>query len=73
MKNVKRLAIIGTTQIAKSHVEAARKVGFDICHVAGRKNSSTVNEFAAANVSPPRWWHKVGSFTMVEVLDNESS
>ena len=55
MKNVKRLAIIGTTQIAKSHVEAARKVGFDICHVAGRKNSSTVNEFAAANAISNVW------------------
>ena len=55
MKNVKRLAIIGTTQIAKSHVEAARKVGFDICHVAGRKNSSTVNEFAATNAISNVW------------------
>jgi predicted dehydrogenase len=55
VKNLKRLAVIGTTQIAKSHVDAARKVGFDICHVAGRKNSSTVNEFAAANAISNVW------------------
>jgi len=53
--SAKRLAIIGTTQIAKSHIEAARQVGFDVCHVAGRKNSSTVHEFAAANAISNVW------------------
>ena len=53
--NAKRLAIIGTTQIAKSHVEAARKVGFDVCHVAGRKNSTTAESFATANSISNLW------------------
>jgi predicted dehydrogenase len=53
--NAKRLAIIGTTQIAKSHVEAARKVGFDVCHVAGRKNSTTAESFATANSISKLW------------------
>jgi len=55
VNNVKRLAIIGTTQIAKSHVEAARKVGFDVCHVAGRKNSNTVDIFATSNSISNVW------------------
>ena len=55
MKNVKRLAIIGTTQIAKSHVDAARKVGFDVCHVAGSKNSSTAEKFAESNSISNIW------------------
>lgn len=55
MKNLKRLAIIGTTQIAKSHVDAARKAGFDVCHVAGRKDSSTVNHFARSNSIANVW------------------
>jgi predicted dehydrogenase len=55
VKNLKRLAIIGTTQIAKSHVEAARKVGFDVCHVAGRKNSKTVESFAKLNSISNVW------------------
>ena len=53
--NAKRLAIIGTTQIAKSHIEAARKVGFDVCHVAGRKNSTTAESFATANSISNLW------------------
>jgi predicted dehydrogenase len=53
--NAKRLAIIGTTQIAKSHIEAARKVGFDVCHVAGRKNSTTAKSFATANSISNLW------------------
>jgi predicted dehydrogenase len=55
VNNVKRLAVIGTTQIAKSHVEAARKVGFDVCHVAGRKNSNTVDIFATSNSISNVW------------------
>jgi predicted dehydrogenase len=55
VKSLKRLAIIGTTQIAKSHVDAARKVGFDVCHVAGRKNSSTVDHFAMSNSIANVW------------------
>jgi predicted dehydrogenase len=53
--DAKRLAIIGTTQIAKSHIEAARKVGFDVCHVAGRKNSTTAKSFATANSISNLW------------------
>jgi predicted dehydrogenase len=53
--NQKRLAIIGTTQIAQSHVDAARKVGFNVCHVAGRKNSSTVDHFAESNSIANVW------------------
>ena len=55
MKNVKRLAIIGTTQIAKSHVDAARKVGFDVCHVAGSNNSNTAQGFATSNAISNVW------------------
>ena len=55
MKNLQRLAIIGTTQIAKSHVVAARKVGFDVCHVAGSKNSNTVESFAESNLISNIW------------------
>jgi predicted dehydrogenase len=55
MKNLTRLAIIGTTQIAKSHVDAARKVGFDVCHVAGSMNSSTVDHFAKSNSIENVW------------------
>jgi predicted dehydrogenase len=55
VKNLQRLAIIGTTQIAKSHVVAARKVGFDVCHVAGSKNSNTVESFAESNLISNIW------------------
>jgi predicted dehydrogenase len=55
VKNVKRLAIIGTTQIAKSHVDAARKVGFDVCHVAGSNNSNTAQGFATSNAISNVW------------------
>ena len=55
MTSMNRLAIIGTTQIAKSHVDAARKVGFDVCHVAGSRNSITVDSFAASNSISNAW------------------
>ena len=58
--NVKRLAVIGTTQIAKSHVDAARKAGFDVCHVAGSKNSFTVDGFAASNSIRNVWKDPIG-------------
>lgn len=55
MTKVSRLAIIGTTQIAISHVNAARKVGFDVCHVAGSKNSNTAEGFAESNSISNVW------------------
>lgn len=55
VKKQARLAIIGTTQIAQSHVDAARKAGFDVCHVAGRKNSTTVDHFARSNSIAHAW------------------
>lgn len=66
MTNMNRLAIIGTTQIAKSHVDAARKVGFDVCHVAGSKNSITVDSFAASNSISNAWSDPIALATSSE-------
>lgn len=55
VKKQARLAIIGTTQIAQLHVDAARKAGFDVCHVAGKKNSTTVDHFAKSNSITNVW------------------
>ena len=41
-----RLAIIGTSDIAMFHVDAAREAGFSVDHVAARPQSSTVDDFA---------------------------
>jgi len=46
VSSVKRLAIIGTTNIAIAHLDAARAVGFDVVHVAGSPQSATAPKFA---------------------------
>ena len=46
MSSAKRLAIIGTTNIAVAHLDAARAVGFDVVHVAGSPQSVTAPKFA---------------------------
>jgi predicted dehydrogenase len=45
----KRLAIIGTTNIAIAHLDAARAVGFDVVHVAGSPQSATAPKFATTH------------------------
>jgi predicted dehydrogenase len=42
----KRLAIIGTTDIAVAHLNASRAVGFDVVHIAGSPQSATAPKFA---------------------------
>jgi predicted dehydrogenase len=49
MSSTKRLAIIGTTDIAVAHLNAARAVGFDVIHVAGSPHSITAPQFAKAH------------------------
>ncbi|MEJ6512995.1 MAG: Gfo/Idh/MocA family oxidoreductase [Acidimicrobiia bacterium] len=49
MISAKRLAIIGTTDIAVAHLNAARAVGFDVIHVAGSPQSITAAKFAQTN------------------------
>ena len=46
MSSAKKLAIIGTTNIAIAHLDAARAVGFDVVHVAGSLQSATAQKFA---------------------------
>lgn len=52
---VPRLAIIGTSDIAMFHVDAAREAGFTVDHVAARPQSSTVDEFARRHAIPQSW------------------
>jgi predicted dehydrogenase len=42
----KRLAIIGTTDIAIAHLNASRAAGFDVVHIAGSPQSTTAPKFA---------------------------
>jgi predicted dehydrogenase len=42
----KRLAIIGTTDIAVAHLNASRAAGFDVVHIAGSPQSATAPKFA---------------------------
>ena len=46
MSPTKRLAIIGTTDIAVAHLNASRAVGFDVVHIAGSPQSATAPKFA---------------------------
>ena len=46
MSPTKRLAIIGTTDIAVAHLNASRAVGFDVVHSAGSPQSATAPKFA---------------------------
>ena len=50
-----RLAIIGTSDIAMFHVDAAREAGFSIDHVAARPKSKTVDEFATRHGIAHAW------------------
>jgi predicted dehydrogenase len=42
----KRLAIIGTTDIAVAHLNASRAAGFDVVHIAGSPQSATAPKLA---------------------------
>jgi predicted dehydrogenase len=42
----KRLAIIGTTDIAVAHLNASRAAGFDVVHIAGSPQSAIAPKFA---------------------------
>ena len=46
MSLTKRLAIIGTTDIAVAHLNASRAAGFDVVHIAGSPQSATAPKFA---------------------------
>ena len=46
MSPTKRLAIIGTTDIAVAHLNASRAAGFDVVHIAGSPQSATAPKFA---------------------------
>ena len=50
-----RLAIIGTSDIAMFHVEAAREGGFSVDNVAARPQSTTVDVFASRHGIPHAW------------------
>ena len=50
-----RLAIIGTSDIAMFHVDAAREAGFSVDHVAARPQSTTVDVFASRHGIPHAW------------------
>jgi len=45
----RRLALIGTTEIAVAHLNASRAVGFDVMHVAGSPQSVTAPKFAESH------------------------
>ena len=46
MSPTKRLAIIGTTDIAVAHLNASRAAGFDVVHIAGSPQSAIAPKFA---------------------------
>lgn len=54
-----KLAIIGTSDIAMFHVDAAREAGFSVDHVAARPNSSTVERFAHRHSIPRIWTNPI--------------
>lgn len=54
-----RLAIVGTSDIAMFHVDAAREAGFSIDHVAARPKSVTVDDFARRHSIPNMWFDPV--------------
>lgn len=55
MISQKRLAIIGTTDIAIAHINAARAVGFEVLHVAGSFESSSAVQFGATHSVANVW------------------
>ena len=55
MSSAKKLAIIGTTNIAIAHLDAARAVGFDVVHVAGSPQSATAPKFATTHGISRAW------------------
>ena len=55
MSSAKKLAIIGTTNIAIAHLDAARAVGFDVVHVAGSPQSATSPKFATTHGISRAW------------------
>ena len=55
MSSIKRLAIIGTTDIAVAHLNASRAVGFEVVHVAGSPRSATAPKFAETHGISKVW------------------
>jgi len=55
VSSAKKLAIIGTTNIAIAHLDAARAVGFDVVHVAGSPQSATSPKFATTHGISRAW------------------
>jgi predicted dehydrogenase len=55
VSSAKKLAIIGTTNIAIAHLDAARAVGFDVVHVAGSPQSATAPKFATTHGISRAW------------------
>jgi predicted dehydrogenase len=55
MTGKRRLAIIGTSDIAMFHVDAAREAGFSVDHVAARLQSKTVADFATRHGIAHAW------------------
>ena len=55
MSPTKRLAIIGTTDIAVAHLNASRAAGFDVVHIAGSPQSATAPKFAKTHGIDKVW------------------
>lgn len=55
MSSGPRLALVGTSDIAMFHVDAAREAGFSIEHVAARPGSLTVQNFAERHSIDRAW------------------
>ena len=55
MSPTKRLAIIGTTDIAVAHLNASRAAGFEVVHVAGSPQSATAPKFAKTHGISRAW------------------
>lgn len=55
MSSAPRLALVGTSDIAMFHVDAAREAGFVVDHVAARPGSLTVEDFAARHSIGRAW------------------
>ena len=55
MGNKPKIAIIGSGNISSFHIDVLREVGFDVCAVASRLGSTTVEDFAKRNGIDKVW------------------
>lgn len=67
MDSKPKIAVIGSSSISSFHITSLRAIGFDVCSVASRQGSMTVEDFAKRNGIEKVW------SSGEELIDNSAS